>query len=371
MMKLSCMSGSLQNGWRLQRRWHRACQRSANQSDVTSLGLGRRGIALILVLWVLTLLSVLVMEFCFSMRTEINITRNFKEAGQLYFYAQGGIQRAIAETIYRKDPAIHARRQNLKAEDSSGIDLEWRLDGTPHTLPFEGADVEVRVKNESGRINLNQATDVIIRKVVKYFLEAGEQRDTVVDSILDWRDPDDLHRINGAENDYYRSLPEPYDCKNANFDSVEELLLVRGITPELFFGKRVKREEGEEEIPVVGLKDLFTVFSTAANVDINSAPLEVILVLFGIPTDLAKRVVEAREEQPFTNLSDLSLRVPDLVPFLPGVQLVYSQTTPYFNIASLAKMKTGQSARGLECVVKIDGQEKSGFKMVMWKDILF
>lgn len=367
MMKLSCMTGSLQNDRWGQPRGDRARQKSAEPGDVASLRLGRSGIALILVLWVLTLLSVLVMEFCFSMRTEINITRNFKEAGQMYFYAQGGIQRAIAETIYRNDPAIHARRQNLKAEDSSGIDLEWRLDGTPHTLPFEGADVEVRVKNESGRINLNGATDVIIRKVAKYFLEVGEQRDTVVDSILDWRDPDDLHRINGAENDYYRSLPEPYDCKNANFDSVEELLLVRGITPELFFGKRVKREEGEEEIPVVGLKDLFTVFSTAANVDINSAPLEVILVLFGIPTDLAKRVVEAREEQPFTDLSDLSLRVPDLVPFLLGVQLVYSQTTPYFSIASLAKMKAGLSVRGLECVVKIDGQEKSGFKMVMWK----
>lgn len=372
MMKLSCMTGSLQNDRRGQPRGDRARQKSAEPGDVASLRLGRRGIALILVLWVLTLLSVLVMEFCFSMRTEINITRNFKEAGQMYFYAQGGIQRAIAETIYRNDPAIHARRQNLKAEDSSGIDLEWRLDGTPHTLPFEGADVEVRVKNESGRINLNGATDVIIRKVAKYFLEVGEQRDTVVDSILDWRDPDDLHRINGAENDYYRSLSEPYDCKNADFDSVEELLLVRGVTPELFFGKRVKGEEGEE-IPVVGLKDLFTVFSTAAKVDINSAPLEVILVLFGIPTDLAKRVVEVREEHPFENPSDLSLRVPELVPFLPEVQasLGFSQTTPYYSIASLAKMKAGLSVRGLECVVKIDGQEKSGFKMVMWKDILF
>ena len=372
MMKLSCMTGSLQNDRRGQPRRDRARQKSAEPGDVASLRLGRRGIALILVLWVLTLLSVLVMEFCFSMRTEINITRNFKEAGQMYFYAQGGIQRAIAETIYRNDPAIHARRQNLKTEDSSGIDLEWRLDGTPHTLPFEGADVEVRVKNESGRINLNGATDVIIRKVAKYFLEVGEQRDTVVDSILDWRDPDDLHRINGAENDYYRSLSEPYDCKNADFDSVEELLLVRGVTPELFFGKRVKGEEGEE-IPVVGLKDLFTVFSTAAKVDINSAPLEVILVLFGIPTDLAKRVVEVREERSFENPSDLSLRVPELVPFLPEVQasLGFSQTTPYYSIASLAKMKAGLSVRGLECVVKIDGQEKSGFKMVMWKDILF
>jgi len=366
----SCMNEPLQNGKRVQPRRDR--QKGVKTGGAAFLSPGQRGIALILVLWVLTLLSVLVMEFCFSMRTEINITRNFKETSQLYYCAQGGIQRAIAEAIYRNDPAIHARRQNLNAEDSSGIDLEWRLDGTPQALSFEGAEVEVRIKNESGRINLNRASDVIIRKVMKYFLEAGEQRDTVVDSILDWRDPDDLHRINGAENDYYRSLSEPYDCKNADFDSVEELLLVREITPELFSGKRVKGE-AEEEAPAVGLRDLFTVFSTATNVDINSAPWEVILVLFGIPADLAKRVVEIRGEWPFANLSDLSLRVPELVPFLPEVQgfLGFSQTTPYYSIASVAKMRLGQSVRGLECVVKIDGQEESGFKMVMWKDVLF
>jgi len=364
------MNEPLQNGKRVQPRRDR--QKGVKTGGAAFLSPGQRGIALILVLWVLTLLSVLVMEFCFSMRTEINITRNFKETSQLYYCAQGGIQRAIAEAIYRNDPAIHARRQNLNAEDSSGIDLEWRLDGTPQALSFEGAEVEVRIKNESGRINLNRASDVIIRKVMKYFLEAGEQRDTVVDSILDWRDPDDLHRINGAENDYYRSLSEPYDCKNADFDSVEELLLVREITPELFSGKRVKGE-AEEETPAVGLRDLFTVFSTATNVDINSAPWEVILVLFGIPADLAKRVVEIRGEWPFANLSDLSLRVPELVPFLPEVQgfLGFSQTTPYYSIASVAKMRLGQSVRGLECVVKIDGQEESGFKMVMWKDVLF
>jgi general secretion pathway protein K len=335
---------------------------------------GDRGIALILVLWVLTLLSVLVLEFCFSMRTETNITRNFKEGSQLYFYAQGGIQRAAAEVIYRSDSAIHNRRTNVEQlEGLPEIEAEWKVDGTPYTVPFQDGEAQVRVRSESGRISLNNAPDALLKKVMKYFVEVGEQRDAIVDSILDWRDADDFHRVNGAENDYYRSLPEPYDCKNAYFDTVEELLLVRGVTPELFFGRRPKEgKEGEEQGGgTIGLKDVFTVFSSAPNVDINTAPLEVIIALFGVSQEIAKKVVEAREGNRFTNLSDLRLRVPDLIPFLTEVQtsISFVSAAPYYNITSLGKLKTGESKRKLECVVKIDTKEKSGYRVVMWKDM--
>jgi general secretion pathway protein K len=334
---------------------------------------GERGIALILVLWVLTLLNVLVLEFCFSMRTETNITRNFKEGTQLYFYAQGGIQRAAAEVIYRSDPAIHNRRQNPEQpEGSPEIEAEWKVDGTPYAVAFQSGEAQVRVRSESGRISLNNAPDALLRKVMKYFVEVGEERDVIIDSILDWRDADDLHRLNGAENDYYRSLPEPYDCKNAFFDTVEEMMLVRGVTPELFFGRRVKEEkEGEGQGGLtVGFKDVFTVFSSAPNVDINSASLEVIIVLFGVSREIAEKVVETRQEQPFRNLEDLRLRVPDVIPFLTEVQtsIGFVSAAPYFNITSVGKLKTGESKRSLECVVKIDPQEKGGCRVVMWKD---
>ena len=62
---------------------------------------------------------------------------------------------------------------------------------------------------------------------------------------MDWRDKDNLHRLNGAEDDYYLSLPQPYKCKNGDFTSIEELLLVRGVTPEIFYG---------------GLKDMVAVY---------------------------------------------------------------------------------------------------------------
>ena len=70
-------------------------------------------------------------------------------------------------------------------------------------------------------------------------LGPGAERDTVIDSILDWRDPNRDHRLNGAEEDYYRGLDPPYSCKDGPFDVVEELLLVRGVTPRLFAGGEV------------------------------------------------------------------------------------------------------------------------------------
>ena len=333
---------------------------------------GHEGMALIIVLWVLTLLSVLALEFCFTMRTELNVTRNDKEKAQLYYYAQGGMQRGIAELIYRSDPALHQKRTAPRIEDTGAFEKEWKCDGTPYAVSFQYGDAEVKVKSETGRINLNRAPDQLLRRVVKYFVEVGEQRDIIVDSILDWRDPDDFHRMNGAENDYYRSLPEPYDCKNADFDSVEELSLVRGITPELFYGRKIKSDDGQE-IPAIGLKDVFTVFSTSVALDINLAPVEVLTVFFGIPYETAKKIVEAREEKVFVNMNELLSRVPEVGPSIQEVQpfISFSSATPYYSITSLAKMKNGESKRGLECVVRIERREKSGYRVVMWKDVFF
>jgi general secretion pathway protein K len=333
---------------------------------------GHEGMALIIVLWVLTLLSVLALEFCFSMRTELNVTRNQKEKEQLYYYAQGGIQRGIAELIYRSDPLLHQKRIAPKIEDTGEFEKEWKCDGTPYAVSFQYGDAEVKLKSESGRINLNRAPDQLLRKVLSYFVELGEQRDVIVDSILDWRDADDLHRLNGAENDYYRSLAEPYDCKDADFDTVEELLLVRGITPELFYGKKTKGEDGQE-IPAIGLKDVFTVFSTSVALDVNLAPLEVLTVFFGIPSETAKKIVEAREEKPFANTNELLSRLPELGPSIQGVQpyITFTSTTPYYSITSLARMKNGEAKRGVECVVRIERREQNGYRVAMWKDVFF
>jgi len=341
-----------------------------------------KGIALIMVLWVMTILSVVVLEFSFAMRTEVNITQNYREDLQLYAFAQGGIQRAVAELIYKHDPKVQLLRKTLVTEEISADKMEWVADGRPYILPFDQGRCEIKMMSEAGKVNINLVSESMLRKIISLFGLEGEKRDIVVDSIFDWKDPDDFYRVNGAENAYYQSLKEPYDCKNANFDSIEELLLVRGVNSALFYGRKgVKNgEEGEKENQA-GLKDIFSIYSPGGQIDINSATSVVLKVILGIPEDISQRVVKAREEKAFDNQLDLLQRVPELRPFIEGDPerqslILYGKTiitpsyTPYYSIESRARMKEGESGRGLKVIVKIDSKEKEGYKFIQWVDKL-
>src|SRR5690606_26886384 len=116
----------------------------------------------------------------------------------------------------------------------------------------------------------------------------------VADAILDWLDDDDDQRDFGAEYDYYNSLPTPYNPKNGAIDSVEELLLVRGVTPELLFGADTNRNgiidpieqtylmTGEQSTASLGWATYLTVYSRETNktadgearVNVNAEDLE-------------------------------------------------------------------------------------------------
>ncbi len=206
--------------------------------------LGQAGIALFLVLWVLTLLSVIVGEFCHAMRGEVNTVRNFKEETEAYYIAQAGVFRAIEELVRKHVFPKPPEEKTIKAEEEIPVDV-WRVNVDIPAVKFGQGSFEVRLDNESGKVDLNAANPAMLRMLLNHFELEEQEKDVIVDSILDWRDEDDLHRLNGAEDDYYLGLPKPYPCKDGDFDAVEELLLVRGVTAEVFLG---------------GLKELVTVF---------------------------------------------------------------------------------------------------------------
>jgi general secretion pathway protein K len=326
----------------------------------------RRGIALLMVLWVIAILSVVALEFSFAMRTEIHITKNLKEEAQLYVLAEGGVQRAITELIYKYNPNIQALRRGLMTEETPPEKKEWMADGRVYQLPFQQGICNIRIMGEGGKVNINIVSEAVLRKIIGNMGLDEEVRDIVVDSILDWRDPDDFYRVNGAENDYYQALKEPYNCKNGNFDSLEELLLVRGITSDLLYGKKGAKTELEG----VGLKDIFSIYSSGEQIDINSATLPVMKTYLGIPSDIGQLIVKAREEGAFLNQQDLLQRVPQLVPLARdlGNSILFQPFLRYYTIESKAKGSGGESIRGMKVIVKIDLKEKKGYKIIQWVD---
>jgi general secretion pathway protein K len=163
----------------------------------------------------------------------------------------------------------------------------WKPDGTPHTVDMGGGGYTARIIDESGKISLNGLTDasgIVLKKLLTNQGVASEHADIIVDSILDWRDADDLHRLSGAESDYYLSLAKPYKARNADFETLEELILVKGITPEILYGTGSTR----------GIIPFLTVHGKAGEVNINAAPKEVLEALPGMDAAMVERILEFR-----------------------------------------------------------------------------
>jgi len=237
------------------------------------------GIALLLVLWVLTILMVIVFSFSFMTRTETLSTTSFKGGLEREFIAEGAMERAIMELFYRNT----FKNQTIEFE---GREV-WRVDGRAYSGELGAGTYTVSILDESGKVDINAAPDVVLKNLLLNMGIPEEETDTIVDSIMDWKDPDDLHRLHGAESDYYQSLQNPYKAKNARFDSLEELLLVKGVTPDILYGNGQRR----------GIIDFLTVYSKKNKINVSAAPKEVLMAVPGMTPELADSVIAARAEQ--------------------------------------------------------------------------
>lgn len=252
------------------------------------------GIALLFVLWVLTILMVIVLSFSYATRTETYSTLSFKEGIENKFLAEAGIERGIMELFYRN----MYRDQDVILE---GREV-WKVDGTPFTGQLGGGNYTVGIIDESGKIDINNLTDlsgIILKSLLMNSGVQEEAANTIVDSILDWRDPDDLYRTSGAESDYYMTLPNPYKAKNANFDTLEELLLVKGMTPAILYGSAEKK----------GIIDFITIYSNSPMISANAAPKEVLTAIPGITPEIADVIISSRGEKKITNLQEFGVPV--------------------------------------------------------------
>lgn len=241
------------------------------------------GAAFILVIWIVVMLLVIVAEFSNTMRTELNITRNFKEEEEAYQLALAGFEQAKAEIMsVPGDAYVYFDGDgNLSFERRDG-NLNEEADGNfifNRDVQFGKGSFKYTIIDESGKLNLNTASVNQLRYIIESTGVETAATDIVVDSIIDWRDPNSLHMINGAEEDYYRSLPLPYSCKDGSFDSVEELLLVKGVTPEIYYGSNAAGGENEYQ----GIKDYFTVWGSN-EINLSTSASRVLEAVFGFDT---------------------------------------------------------------------------------------
>jgi general secretion pathway protein K len=307
---------------------------------------GSRGIALIIVLWVIALLMVIVFSFSTLSRTETTSALGFREMIEKKNLAEAGLERGIFEIVFRK------QKTRPIGEEA------WRPDGTPYILPLGSGNVSVRTIEESGKIDINMLTDasgILLKNLLVQRGVAEEDADTIVDSLLDWKDSgdSDAHRLHGAESDYYQTLPAPYPAKNANFDTVEELLLVKGMTPGILFGDREKK----------GIAGLLTVHARTGKINVNSAPKEVLAAIPGIGPELADTLVSERTSRETLSIADIQALLgqnkASAEPFITATE------TNTFTIEASGYKEREQAAYGIRATVSFADMNR--YRYVFYK----
>jgi general secretion pathway protein K len=173
------------------------------------------GIALVLVLWVIVLLTTIAVALVTTSRTEMGLARN--RVDEVVFRAAA--EAAVSHAILR----IQGGDQDF-----------WPPDGAEHLWEFAGQTLRIRIFNESSRVDLNRASDDFLMTLLQ--IVAGPDAldaELLAAAIRDWRDPDSATEVVGAEDDDYRSEGLPYGSKDMPFFSVTELEQLLGVSKPL------------------------------------------------------------------------------------------------------------------------------------------
>lgn len=178
---------------------------------------GMRGAALLLVLWLVALLTALVGAYALTARIEALQGRVGSRGAMAQEIARAGMEYALVRVADR-NPETH-----------------WQPNGRAYAWRFDGHDVQVRIIDETGKVDLNQADVPLLSRLMQALGEPPDASDALAAAIVDWRDADDLSQpVGGAEDGDYAAAGRPYGAKDAPFETIAELEQVLGMTPDLY-----------------------------------------------------------------------------------------------------------------------------------------
>jgi len=202
-----------------------------------------RGMALILTILIISLIVALTVEFNRFMRSDLHAAVNLRDGIKLGYIAKSGFNYALA--VLLEDAA----EANVDSLHEAWADPKALSENS--AAQFDEGRFEVKVSDHSGKIQINKLVKEdgknynddqkgLLMRFLESFGIEDEEADNIVDAIKDWIDADNEVTRFGAENAHYQALDKPYSCKNAPIEFLEELLLIRGITKELFYGTEEK-----------------------------------------------------------------------------------------------------------------------------------
>lgn len=261
------------------------------------------GFALVLVLWVISLLTIMAGSFALSMRREAAIVTGSSSNAQAMAVAESGL--AVAELMLMNPDQRY----------------RWRSDGSLYQIDYVDSKVRVQLLSETGKVDINSADQTLLQGLMLHAPVEEELQTKLVNAILDWRDADDLVRLEGAEKEEYKDAGLNYSPRNKPFQSTEELQLVLGMNEQVFNW----------------LESRVTVYSGRPQVDFTQAAKEVLQVLPGMDAGLIDEYVAARRESAINGLP-----------------------APAFGVSAASQPGTGAAIQSAPAAAVNDGAEQKG-----------
>lgn len=270
---------------------------------------GESGVALLMAIVAVFLLSLAVLETRAGVDLYERIAYSMADELQTQYLARSGLS-LLQGALGEDDVSVDSYSDDWAAVNQAGPlplgDLGW---------------VAARVEDEEGKLDINGLVDsdgspdeenpdsmfYRLRTLLDSLGLPSQRTDEIVDSLIDWIDPDSSPRPYGAEDEYYTTLPVPYSCPNDDVVTIGELALVKGIGSTLL-------DRGEGDIPP--LRRFLTIYGDGSGlVNINTAPVEVLMSLtpegteYSITREIAEDILAARDEEPFENKNEIKARV--------------------------------------------------------------
>lgn len=294
------------------------------------------GIALIIVMIVITTLGILAGGFASAMRIETKLARNSSFENELEWLGRSGVEFARYVLV---------EHMNVRHEPWDSLNQKWAGGplGTNEVLELLSLEnnrlgpgtFSVKIIDLERKFNINginAGNAFVLDKALSMSGVDPAESSVIRDSLLDWLDPNDEPHFFGTESEDYVAQPNPgfppYFAKNGLIDDMGELLFIRGVTPELYRGSGAPSPVAGLSFPVgtsgggVGLADLFTTFSSGA-ININTASVQVLQLFPGIDSNIAQGILMLRagwdgvdgtdDDVPFRSVGEL-INVPGMMP---------------------------------------------------------
>ena len=320
----------------------------------------RRGSALLMVLWLTAALSAIGLAVANHVRAETERTETNVDDARSYFVARGAIERAALHVLWRG--------QYLNG-DSGPV---YYVNGSPSMeLAFPAAEVHVDVIPETSKLSLNASRPEDILRLLLALGAPEEQATEITAAIVDWRTQVDMEHPSPFDS-FYLSQSPSFMARHASFLENEDLLRVKGMTAELYYGNSL--DTASLDKGRAGLRDCLSVYGSAGAVDINTARRETLQAV-GLAAADADTIVRSRAQHPILDYKELAEIAQSLGP-AGGRLMIGGQTM--FTLRATARLrqpdgKLSDLRRTVGALVKFffagNTQNKPvGFEVVRWFD---